>query len=127
MNDSKPVYPKRMLEEIKAVKERRRKATLDAIAAAAAHIKAELATPRASVPFNIPRRPRPSKPKLPSRTRVAATQTSPSHGNGVSDPNTLAGLATPPVLTNKRRRWLRKRFKKLPHGLFAQGHKGVKP
>lgn len=105
MNEQKQVYPKRMLAGIKAVKERRRQERMKAIQASSDLIKKQLATP--------------------SKTRVAAI--SPRRGNRVGDPYTQAGLTTPsplikPVLTNKARRYARKRFKKLPHGLFPQGH-----
>jgi hypothetical protein len=61
---NKQEYPKRMLESIKAVKEKRRLERLALIKAATDHVKSELAKPS---------RPRPNFQR-PSTTRVATIQ-----------------------------------------------------
>lgn len=89
-------YPKRMLESIKAVKEKRRQERLAAIQASGDHVKAELAKP------SQPRRPIFRRPQATSR--VAAEQELKQLRNLLPS----QGLTFPYTKTKRARRYLHK-------------------
>jgi len=117
MNDWKTgEYPKRMLQSIKEMKARIKQAQQSEIVKAAplcASCGSTSHTTKEHVANSYVNVLKSGKrPSILSISRVAATQ------EPAENPHDQ------PVLTHKRRRWLRKRFKKLPHRPgFPQGHK----